>query len=709
MSFGKENSDEFAPSVATQCKRGATASRAVQLALETLRGDQELKQRDVMRVIPPRCGAEELADALARRSQLEIRVAELSCEQMLAGTGTGASIILETQQGWAVLRRRGIAGRPRLTEIDAGGERETRATRSALRRLLGEEHGRAVLVESRPGLQELRASNETSKSPWSRLAALVSLENRDLLALVAHAMVLGALSLAVPVAVQVLVNTIALGSLLQPLLVLSVLLAGVLTFSGLIHVLQALTVEFMQRRVFVRVAEDFARRLPNMDFEARDHADAIELSTRFFEVVSLQKALSKLLIDGSSLVLQTFVSMLLLAFYHPVLLAFDVALIASMLLLFAVGRGAVSSAVQESKAKYKVASWLRQVASNPYMFARDAGAVSASLTSDALTRDYLAARRTHYSKLLRQLIGGVAIQVIAMVVLLGLGGWLVMQGELTLGQLVAAELVVGVVGIGFAKSGKFFESGYDLLASLDKIGELLDQPDAGETPDESGSTAALSVELRGLGVERSDGSSSAPLSAEFRSGARVHLAGPGGSGKSKLLETIAGRRSPAQGELRLRARDGRVMRASTLRESMVLLRPTEVVEGDVLENLRIGDLELDEKRAWELLRAVQLHDRVGALSGGLHARLSSSGQPLSSSEVARLCLARALAARPSLLLIDEGLDRLGLEGEQLEALLDVVLGPDAPWSVWVVSKHPDVLARCAERIHLTTTSKGEAA
>ena len=82
----------------------------------------------------------------------------------------------------------------------------------------------------------------------------------------------------------------------------------------------------------------------------------------------------------------------------------------------------------------------------------------------------------HFRILMRQILFALGLQAVAATALLGLGGWLVIRGELTLGQLVAAELIVAAIVGSFAKLGKHLENFYDLLASVEKLGHLFDLP-----------------------------------------------------------------------------------------------------------------------------------------------------------------------------------------------------------------------------------------
>lgn len=393
--------------------------------------------------------------------QIQLQVRDL----ILSGLD-GARYLIPLNIGWISISQ------SKAILITQQGEKRLKLNRRVLKSLLGRGIVDVIRLEPLLNLERLRSTDENSTGvdPWYRLWNLLALEKPILRSLIVYAVMLGAMSLAVPVSVQVLVNTIAMGSLLQPLIILSVLLLGALTLSGSIYLIEHYAVELLQRRLFVRVAEDLSRRLVELTDEARERVLQGRLTHRFFEVITLQKSASKLLMDGVSVALQTLVGMTLLGFYHPALLAFDFVLIVALVGVLFLGYGAVESAVDESAAKYKVAQCIEAIA------AGELDSHASIRLADIHTRTYLGARRTHYRTLFRQLTGGVLIQVVALVSLLGLGGWLVMKGELTLGQLVAAELVVGSVGASFVKLGKMFESAYDLLASLDKLGGLIDLP-----------------------------------------------------------------------------------------------------------------------------------------------------------------------------------------------------------------------------------------
>jgi len=314
-----------------------------------------------------------------------------------------------------------------------------------------------------------------------RLLGLLQPERQDLTAIVVFAIFAGVLYLATPLAADALVNSLAFGAnqgiYTQALIVLTLGLFGFLLLLGLIRGAQYFVTELIMRRLFVRLTADMAHRLPRVRMSALDQKLGPDLVNRFFDVVTVQKAASLLLLDGLNLVLGAFIGLLLLGVYHPFLLLFDLLLIAALsLVLFGFGRGAVRTSVAESYAKHDVASWLEQVAMFPYLFKSEGASRLAEAKANRLAETYLDARAKHYRIVLRQIGGLLGLQALASASLLGVGGFLVLDGQLTLGQLVAAELIVSAIVSNLASLGKHAELLYDALAAVDKIGYVVDLP-----------------------------------------------------------------------------------------------------------------------------------------------------------------------------------------------------------------------------------------
>jgi ABC-type bacteriocin/lantibiotic exporter with double-glycine peptidase domain len=471
-------------------------------------------------------------------------------------------------------------------------------------------------------------------------------------------------SLAVPIAAQSLVNTVAFTALLQPIVVLAALVLVGLFATGILRALQYKVVETLQQRFFVRLTHDSVRRLTQADVRAFSEQGAPEMMNRFFDVATVQKTAATLLLDGLSVILQGGVSLVLLAFYHPALLAFDVVLIALITFtLVGLGRGGVATAVKESKAKYATAAWLEEMAGAFRAFKSQESGGFAFARADDLARGYVEARRKHFKVLFRQTIASYALQAFATAALLGLGGSLVINGQLTLGQLVAAELIVTGVLAGVAKFGKYLESYYDLCASLDKVGQLVDLPH--ERADGIAAVARTEpahLKLEGVAFSYDDRNQALrDVSFEVAPGGRLAVLGSNASGKSTLVDVLYGLRAPSRGQVLIDGVDVRTVALAHLRRDVALVGKPEIFDGSVLDNLRLGREPIDGAAVTEALGMVALAEDVADLPDGPLTRLGHAGSRLTSSQAARLAIARGLMAQPRLLIIDETLDGLGTE------------------------------------------------
>ncbi|MCA9067278.1 MAG: ABC transporter ATP-binding protein, partial [Planctomycetaceae bacterium] len=527
---------------------------------------------------------------------------------------------------------------------------------------------------------------------------ILSPEWPDIWIVIVFAFVVGLLTLASPIAVESLVNTVAFGRFWQPVVVLAIILFTFLGFSAAIRALQTYVVELVQQRLFARVASDLSYRLPRTRIEKTEQHFMPELVNRFFDVVTVQKVSAQLLLDGVALALSTVIGMTVLAFYHPWLFGFDMFLLASLtFLIMVLGRGAIQSAIKESKTKYSMASWLEDVARCPVTFRSDGGIDFAMERADHLISDYLSARQKHFRVLMRQILFALGLQAVASTVLLGLGGWLVISGELTLGQLVAAELIVTVIVGGFAKLGKHLESVYDLLASIDKLGGLFDLP---RERDDGllvlSENSPLAVDVQNVSYRRATGQSALPtLSFHVPAGGSLSLVGPSGSGKSTMLDLLFALRNPTSGHLMIGGFDPGDIRPDFLRQRVTLVRGLEVFQGTIAENVHLHRPEVSAKQVRDALEQVGLLEAVLLLDDSLETTLHSDGAPLSENQTRLLSLARAIAGQPRLLLVDGVLD--ALSDEELSPLLNHLTHPDSPWTLILATGREEIASRCDQQ------------
>lgn len=543
--------------------------------------------------------------------------------------------------------------------------------------------------------------SEHHATPLERLRGLLRPEWPDIWVILVFAMVVGLLTLATPIAVESLVNTVAFGTLLQPVIVLAIILFAFLGLQGLMRALQTFVVEIIQRRMFARVSADLAYRLPRASLQAFDNQYGPELVNRFFDVVTVQKVTAQLFLDGVSLVLGTIIGMAVIAFYHPWLLGFDIVLLALIgFTILVLGRGAISSSVIESKKKYRMASWLQDLARCPTAFKTDGGAEFALERTDQIMDDYLRARHSHFRILFRQIVFALFLQAIASTVLLGLGGWLVISGQLTLGQLVASELIVTVIVGSFAKLGKHMESYYDLLASVDKLGHLFDLPiDRTDGLLTFGEDGAAAVNLHHVTYGYAAGRYVLEdVSYEIAPAERIALTGDTGSGKSTLIDLILGQRPLALGHLLIDRIDPRDMRPDVIRRTVALARDVELFEGTISENVHLERPGITSANVQKALDNLGILDAVLALPDGLETKLTPSGRPLSDIQCRLLMLARAMIGRPRLLLIDGLLDQL--PDRVLGRIVPRILAPENSWTLILVTGRQSLIDVCDRELSL---------
>ena len=539
--------------------------------------------------------------------------------------------------------------------------------------------------------------------PFARLRQLLQPERRDIVGVVVFAAAVAVLSLATPIAVESLVNTVAFGVLMWPVVVIAGILMTCLGLAAAVRAMQVYVVECVQRRLFVRVVADYAHRLPRLRLDAFDRRYGPELANRFFDVLNLQKSLAILLLDGVSLVVTAFVGMVVLAFYHPFLLGFDILLLLMIaFVLFVLGWGGVSTSIHESHAKYDVAAWLEELLRCLRAFKFAGGQRLALERADHLAGEYVTARRQHFRVVWRQTVFALGLQVVASTALLGLGGYLVINRQLTLGQLVAAELIVALVVASVAKLGKYAETYYDLMAGAEKLGLLTDMPlerEGGEAIADSERGLAVRV----CGVDQvSHRTLSSPAEWHVATGERVALIGPPGSGTTTLFEALCGLREPGHGIVEIDGIDLRGLSLERLREQVALVEGSDIFVGTVIENVVVGRSNLTPGDVREALQVVGLLKAVHDLPGGLNTPLTPNGGPLSATQSLRLGIARALVGRPRLLILDGVLDALDLR--ECSDLLPRLFDRSTPWTLLVASTNPAVVGMCDRTVELGQSS-----
>ncbi len=634
-----------------------------------------------------------LAQRVLPRLDLNCRHVNLAAGPLTELLRADAHALLQAEEG-AMLLVRGQRGRPEKLDVDRGVF--VPLTRRDMRRLFKSSSAIEVLVIDPP--QTIRGLSHSPASPLIRIFRVLQAERTDIGIVVLFAFVSGLLMLATPLAIESLVNTIAFGRFLQPVIVLALLLLGFLVFLAGIRILQTIVVEIFQRRMFARIAADFSYRIPRVDSGFESEHDVPDVVNYFMEIPQLQKTFAQLLLDGVTLVLSAFIGLAVLAFYHPWLLGFDILLLLLVTaIIFSLGHGAFDSSIKESKKKYGVFGWLQSLGNRFEILAIPGARQLAASRASHLIDDYLEARRQHFAILLRQIVASLLLQAVASTVLLGLGGWLVISGELTLGQLIAAELIVTAVLSSFAKLGKHMESFYDLVASVEKIGHVLDLPletATGTLTLDSSDPMAVSL----LNIRHGASASLPALESQTReiaSGTHVAILAPPGSEAEVLMNLLAGRTPTESGRLLLDQINIREIRRQSLLDDVVLVREASVLPGTISENVHLHRPDTSPMDVYKILNRLGTTDEFEALPDGLNTQLQPRGYPLNARQRILLTIARAMAAKPRLLLIDGLFDTLDAETGIGE--LRMLCGQEHPWTLVVRTARREFAECCSDR------------
>lgn len=158
--------------------------------------------------------------------------------------------------------------------------------------------------------EHIAESGHTQARPFSRVLEILKPERRDIFIVVVFAVTVSILSLATPIAVETLVNTVAFGVLVWPVVVISLVLMVCLGVAAALKAMQVFVIECLQQRLFVRVVADYSRHIPALRLENLDRSNGPELANRFFDVLTLQKSLASLLLDGVAVLVMMVVGML---------------------------------------------------------------------------------------------------------------------------------------------------------------------------------------------------------------------------------------------------------------------------------------------------------------------------------------------------------------------------------------------------------------
>lgn len=546
----------------------------------------------------------------------------------------------------------------------------------------------------------------TKLTPWQRFLGLLKLEKREIFQIFYYAIFSGIVSLSLPLGIQAIINLIQGAQISTSWIILVIAVTIGVIFSGALQLMQLRIIETIQQRIFTRASFELSYRFPKIKMiELREYYPP-ELANRFFDTLSIQKGLSKILIDVPTAVLQIIFALILLSFYHPFFIIFGFLLVTLIYVVFKfTAQKGLETSLVESKIKYKVAHWIQEVARTVVSFKLSGNTNLAMTKNDELVDKYIEARENHFKILILQFTQMIGFKVIVTASLLLIGGALVLNQEMNIGQFVAAEIIILLVIASVEKLIIGLESFYDVLTSIEKIGQVVDKDLESQDGEKPIFKSGLTVELDNVSYEVTNRKKPIIKNVSFKiePKSRILIMGESGAGKSSLLRLISGVIEPSAGNIYVNNLSLSSLNLNHYRSQLGLSLSEETpFEGSIRENLIFGNDKIKDAKIFEVLEIVGLAQFLKEQNNGLDTILNAEGKQMSYTIAKKMILARAIIKEPKIMILEDPLDQFNLE-ETLN-IIKYLTDSVRPWSLIVVSSKKSWRTECSQTI---TINKGE--
>ena len=533
------------------------------------------------------------------------------------------------------------------------------------------------------------------KSPWVRLWRLLKLERKSVYKIFFYAIFAGLVELGLPLGVQAIVNIIIGGQFNASVIVLTLVVLTTVGFAGVLRYMQMRIAEDLQQRIFARSSFEMVYRFPKMKYSELQNEYPPELANRFFDVMIIQKGLPKLLIDFSGSLIQILFGLILLSFYHPFFILFGFLLVLLFYIVFKLSLDdGVRESLNESTFKYRVAHWIQEVARSIEGFKVSESFPYSSLRNDESTYDYLNARERHFRVLRFQYFKMIGFKLIVTAVLLIVGGLLVINQQMNIGQFVAAEIIIVLMINSVEKLILGLENLYDVLASLEKFGKVTDIPLENQEGEELLSKDDdFNFEYKDVNLTLENKTILKNINLVISPQDRILVQGIPGSGKTLLLRVLAGLIEEIDGNIFVNDINLKNISITHFRGFVGHFFPNNrTFEGTILENITLNNPEISLDYVQYIVDKLELRSFIKNQDKGLKTKIHTDGKKLPYTVTKKIMIARALASKPKLLILKEPTE--DFLSEQEVKVMDFLSDPENPWALVVVSRNERWKSKC---------------
>lgn len=545
---------------------------------------------------------------------------------------------------------------------------------------------------------------EGKLTPVQRLIRLLKLDKKEIGQLYFYAIFQNLVALTLPLGIQAIINLIQGGVLPTTWWVLVVIVVAGIIAAGALHIMQLHITENLKQRIFTRAAFEFAYRIPKIRFDLLHRRHVPELINRFFDTISIQKGVAKILLDFSAALLQVIFGLILLSFYHPFFILFGFVLISIVALIINIwGPRGLNTSLKESSHKYDVAYWLEEVARSLRVFKVSGNQKLHLERSDEHVKGYLEARNDHFKILVSQYSSLIVFKAIVAAGLLLIGSILVVEQELNLGQFVAAEIIILLVINSVEKIILTLEDIYDVLTALEKVGSVTDFPlehKGGNTPVYS-TENGFHVEASQLSFKYPDGDKNVfgPLNFEILPKSKWYICGENGSGKSTLIHTLASFYENYGGSILVNGLSLHAWNLDDFRNQIgTCFTNEELFAGSIRENITFGNPLITDEEIFEFSKIFFWEESIKELPMGLDTVIDPDGKHLPGSLVKKIILTRAFVNHPQLVLIEDSLRQINSK-ERFE-IWKWISAEDNPYTVIAILNDDEITALFNNKINL---------
>ena len=506
-------------------------------------------------------------------------------------------------------------------------------------------------------------------------------------------------SLSLPLGVQSIMSVVKAAQINTSLIVLiALVLLGLLATSGM-QIMQYTIIERLQQRLFAKVSFEFAGMIPQMKVESLFGKYAPELMNRFFDIMTVQKGLPKLIVDLSSSLLQIVFSLLLLSFYSTFFAFYGIFIMGLVVILFYwTSEKGLKTSLKESSYKYEVANWLEDLSRAMNIF-KLAGYTDLPLVhTDKLVAKYLGARQEHFKVLVQQYKFVILFKILTAGGLLIIGSALVINGQINIGQFVASEIIIILLLGATEKMFSGIETVYDVLTGIEKISIITSmetENDEGIDFEDVDNGKGVRFEFRNVtyGYPSNKHSAIKGLDLIIESGEKVCIVGYAASGCSTLINLSASLYHQYEGTILVNGVSLRNLNLLSLRSYVgENLANNELLDGTIAENISMGRDDISFKDVLEASEVVGLKTFVQNLPLGFGTPVILNDMTLPDSIISKINVARSVAERPRLFLMDQPFSQL--DKSDKERIAKYLADKNKDWTLIVSTNDVSMAEQC---------------